>query len=147
MTTPIKISHSATELQKIIQLRYEVLRAPWGQSADTATDEQESLSVNAYIENEEGDIIASGRLQKNSDTEGQIRFMAVRTDYQGKGLGRDILKALEKEAMQQNLKVIELQARENAMKFYLAEGYEIVAPSFKLWDIIQHYLMRKEIAV
>ena len=44
-----------------------------------------------------------------------------------------------------NLQQIELQARENAVEFYKNSGFTVKEKSFVLWDIIQHYLMVKDI--
>lgn len=131
-------------IERIIDLRYEILRRPWDKPRDTATDELEARSVNAYIE-ENGAIIACGRLQDNGGGTGQIRYMAVAAGQQGKGLGKLILERLEKEALAMGITTIELQARENALAFYKAKGYTIKETSFKLWDIIQHYLMTKNL--
>jgi N-acetylglutamate synthase-like GNAT family acetyltransferase len=140
-----KIADSAEEVTRIIQLRVEVLRKPWDQPAATATDDAESGSINAYIENESREVIACGRLQENENKVGQIRFMAVSDKYQGKGLGKKIVVCLEERAKKMGLKKIELQARENAVDFYKANGYKIKERSFLLWGIIQHYLMEKEL--
>jgi GNAT superfamily N-acetyltransferase len=69
--------------------------------------------------------------------------MAVNNAFQGKGLGKLIIAKLEDEAKRLQLKTIELQARENALEFYKNQGYSVKETSFKLWDIIQHYLMTK----
>ena len=141
----VKFATTEKELNEILTLRYKVLRAPWQQPASTATDALENNSYNAYISNEEGLVIACGRLQKNSSTLGQIRYMAVAEAEQGNGLGKLILRALEHKAKEIGLTKIELQARENAVPFYKSSGYHIVSESFKLWDIIQHFLMSKEV--
>lgn len=133
------------ELTDIIELRYQVLRAPWQQPAASATDNLENVSFNAYMRNSQGQVIACGRLQKNSSTLGQIRYMAVSNAEQGKGLGKEILNALELKGKEIGLTQLELQARENAVQFYQSCGYTVVSESFKLWDIIQHYLMSKEL--
>jgi N-acetylglutamate synthase-like GNAT family acetyltransferase len=131
-------------IEKIIQLRYDILRKPWDKPIETATDELENQSMNAYIEHE-GIVIACGRLQNNGNRTGQIRYMAVSDAFQGKGLGKGILQKLEQEALAMGIDTIELQARENAVEFYKANGYTVKEISFKLWDIIQHYLMVKTI--
>jgi ribosomal protein S18 acetylase RimI-like enzyme len=82
-------------------------------------------------------------LQENDGKVGQVRFMAVAKNYQGKGLGEKILTQLELVAKEKQLAKIELQARENAVKFYEKNGYSIVQSSFLLWGQIQHYLMQK----
>jgi predicted GNAT family N-acyltransferase len=141
----VKQATTNSQLNSILQLRYEVLRAPWNQPIETATDELEQSSINAFIEDESGQIIACGRLQENENKVGQIRFMAVHDSYQGKGLGKLIVDFLEDKGQELNLKIIELQARENAVEFYKRSGYAIKQKSFLLWNQIQHYLMEKQI--
>ncbi|MCW3078524.1 MAG: acetyltransferase, family [Bacteroidetes bacterium] len=141
----VKVATTAEELQHILKLRYQVLRQPWDQPAETATDDLEHSSINAFITNEKGNVIACGRLQENENKKGQIRFMAVADDYQGKGLGKMIVKFLESKGRELGLTEIELQARENAVKFYEECGYSIKEKSFLLWGQIRHFLMVKEI--
>ncbi len=140
-----KIASTPEEVSRIIELRIEILRKPWKQDPATASDVMESKSINAYIENENKEVIACGRLQENEGKVGQIRFMAVSDKYQGKGLGKIIVKCLEDQAKKIGLRTIELQARENAVDFYKNCGYSIKEKSFLLWGIIQHYLMEKEL--
>ena len=144
MMNKVQIANSQNTINQIIDLRYAILRQPWNKPKDTATDDLEGNSINAYIEQDE-DVIACGRLQDNGKGIGQIRYMAVDANYQGKGLGKLIVAKLEEEAKRIGLKTIELQARENALEFYKSQGYEVKETSFKLWDIIQHYLMTKEL--
>lgn len=138
----VLIAKDQATINKIINLRYQILRKPWNKPIETVTDEFEFVSINAYIEDDEK-IIAAGRLQDNGNGTGQVRYMAVDNTYQGKGLGKLILKKLEAKATEMNMHTVELQARENALEFYKANGYRIVEKSFCLWDIIQHYLMAK----
>jgi ribosomal protein S18 acetylase RimI-like enzyme len=141
----VQLANTQNVINQIIDLRYIVLREPWDKPKDTVTDDLEPTSINAYIENN-GEVIACGRLQDNGSGLGQIRYMAVHPNYQGKGLGKLIVTKLEEEeAKSMHLNTIELQARENALEFYKSQGYSIKETSFKLWDIIQHYLMVKEI--
>lgn len=143
MKLPVYISQNPKEFEKILELRYSILRAPWNQSKTSATDEKENESYNAFILSPEGNVIACGRLQENENKEGQIRYMAVDANWQGKGLGKTILEALEKKAKELGLQKIELQARENALEFYKNNNYAIDEKSFLLWGQIQHYKMSK----
>ena len=138
----VNISSNKETIQRIVALRYEVLRKPWLQPMETVTDELEFSSINAYIETNH-QVVACARLQDNGNGIGQIRFMAVSESQQGKGLGKLVVKALEEEAKKQGLKKIQLQARENAVEFYKACGYSVKEKTFLLWDLIQHYLMEK----
>ena len=71
--------------------------------------------------------------------------MAVADNYQGQGLGSKIVTALEDIALDKGVSRIILQARENAVKFYERNGYEIIEKSYLLFDEIQHWLMKKEL--
>jgi predicted GNAT family N-acyltransferase len=141
----VKQATTETDLKNILQLRYDVLRKPWNQPIETATDDLEQTSINAFIEDENGNAIACGRLQENDNHIGQIRFMAVSQSHQGKGLGKLILQFLEEKSKEKSLVEIQLQARENALNFYKSCGYNIKEKSFLLWGQIQHYLMVKGI--
>ncbi len=141
----VKIANSLKNINLIIDLRYTVLREPWNKPKHSVTDDLELSSVNAYIE-QNGEVIACGRLQDNGFGIGQVRFMAVAFNVQKKGLGKLIMLKLEEEARRIGIHTIELQARENAVQFYKNLNYEIIEPSFKLWDIIQHYLMKKKLS-
>lgn len=141
----VQFANTPSDIEKIIELRYKILRQPWNQPKDTATDGNEQDTFNAFIENDLGQTIACGRLQINANQIGQIRYMAVDNNQQGKGLGKLILIALEKKAKEIGLKTIELQARENALEFYKTNQYQLKEKSFLLWDIIQHYLMIKNL--
>lgn len=141
----VKIASTNQQLNSILKLRYEVLRKPWSQTIDSATDQLEEKSINAFIQNNKGVYIACGRLQENENKIGQIRFMAVDQNYQGKGLGKLIITSLEEKAKELKLNKIQLQARENAVSFYKNNGYVMIEKTFLLWDQIQHFLMEKQI--
>jgi N-acetylglutamate synthase-like GNAT family acetyltransferase len=141
----VKIASTNQQLNSILKLRYEVLRKPWSQTIDSATDQLEEKSINAFIQNNKGVYIACGRLQENENKIGQIRFMAVDQNYQGKGLGKLIITSLEEKAKDLQLNKIQLQARENAVSFYKNNGYVMIEKTFLLWDQIQHFLMEKQI--
>lgn len=139
----VTLAKSEIELDLIVQLRYKILRKPWSQSIESATDNLEAKSYNAIILDKSGNIIACARLQENENKIGQIRYMAVEQNYQGLGLGKQIVAFLENQASLLHLQKIELQARENAVEFYKACGYSIKEKSFLLWGEIQHFLMEK----
>jgi GNAT superfamily N-acetyltransferase len=71
--------------------------------------------------------------------------MAVNEAFQGKGVGKALIKFLENRAVTMGIGTIILQARENAVNFYLSQGYSVVEKTFLLYDSIQHYLMQKNL--
>ena len=137
---------TSEEFKKYYNLRYEVLRKPWKQPRGSERDGEEKSSIHRMIIDEEtGDAIAVGRLQFNSIHEAQIRYMAVADKFQGKGLGSQIISALEDVARGKGIQQIILSARENALQFYKNNGYEIVKKTHLLFGEIQHWLMRKDL--
>jgi GNAT superfamily N-acetyltransferase len=144
----VKIIEPTTseEFEKYYNLRYEVLRKPWGQPLGSERDEKEETSIHRMIVDENsGDALAVGRLQLNSAHEAQIRYMAVAVEFQGKGLGSQIISALEDVARGKCVQRIILSARENALQFYKNNGYEIMKKTHLLFGEIQHWLMEKEL--
>ena len=137
---------TSEEFTKYYNLRYEILRKPWGQPTGSERDEAEETSIHRMIiDKETGDAIAVGRLQFNSIHEAQIRYMAVADDLQGKGLGSQIISALENVAQGEGIQKIILSARVNALQFYKNNGYKIVKKTHLLFGEIQHWLMGKEL--
>ena len=137
---------SSEEFRKYYNLRYEILRKPWGQPLGSERDEGEETSIHRMIINElTGEALAVGRLQYNSKDKAQIRYMAVSDDFQGQGLGSQIISALEDVARRNGNIWMILSARGNALQFYKNNGYEIMEKTHILFGEIQHWLMRKEL--
>lgn len=128
-----------------MDLRWEVLRAPWNQPKGSEKDAQDSEAIHTIGVLKSGDVVAAGRLQINSDTEGQIRYMCVAPAFQGQGLGKQVLNFLEFEAQRLGLSKITLNARANAVAFYARAGYGIVGEGPLLFEVIPHKIMTKKI--
>ncbi len=131
------------DIASYYKLRFEVLRKPWNQDENSTRDEWEDKSLHLLMKNKSGKPIATGRLQFNSATEGQIRSMAVAEEYRHCGLGTVMLKQLEKEATLKNLEKIVLDSRNNAVRFYESNGYKITGDSYILFGVIPHFSMMK----
>ena len=137
---------TSEEFKKYYNLRYEVLRKPWGQPLGSERDEREETSIHhMIIDKKTGNALAVGRLQFNSTHEAQIRYMAVADEFQGKGLGSQITSALEDVARGRGIQRIILSARENSLQFYKNNGYNIMKKTHLLFGEIQHWLMGKEL--
>jgi predicted GNAT family N-acyltransferase len=135
---------SISEWTAYYDLRWRVLRAPWQQQGPDR-DETDDTSIHRMVCNQQGQVLAVARLHRVDSTTGQIRFMAVDAAQQRKGYGSLLLHALEQTARELGLETIILQARENAVPFYLRHGYQTREKTFLLFDEIQHYLMSKRL--
>lgn len=134
---------SQEDFEKYYQLRWEVLRKPWDQPRGTEKDANENAAIHIMAIDNAGECVGVSRLQFNSPGEAQVRFMGVRDDQQGKGVGKKLMAYLEEKAKEKGVKKIVLDARENAVQFYLSIGYVTVEKAHLLWGIIQHYKMEK----
>lgn len=146
MNLIVRSPENEHEWNEYYELRYQVLRKPWNQplGSEQADDDKDAMHAAVFFRNK---IIAAGRIHANSNTELQVRFMAVHSNFCGQGVGSLVLKYLEDKAKAKftsSLKIV-LQARENAVNFYKNQGYQVVKPTFILFDTIQHFLMEKSL--
>lgn len=142
-TIVIKEPQTPKEFEAYYLLRYEVLRKPWNQPLGSEKDDQEDTSIHIMACDEKNNILGVCRLQFNSPSEAQLRFMGVKENTQGLGIGKKLIEYAEQKAKQQNSTKMILQSREIAVDFYKKCGYSIVEKSFLMWNEIQHYLMEK----
>ena len=90
-------------------------------------------------------VLAVGRLHLNSPAEAQIRYMAVAEMARGLGLGTALLQGLEDLARKAGVERIVLNARDQAERFYLKNGYVVTGPAPTLFSTIKHVRMAKEL--
>ncbi len=97
------------------------------------------------VRDADGAALAVGRLQLNSPSEAQVRYMAVDPRAQGRGLGSLILRDLEERAQKAGARTIVLNARESAQRFYDQHGYRVEGRAAQLFGEIDHLRMRKDL--
>jgi thioesterase domain-containing protein len=122
----VSIPESEHELEHYYQFRWQMLCKPWGYPQGSEKDEYDSISAHRMITNQQGEVIAVGRIHLNANDEAQIRHIAVQADMKGKGLGKLILHALEKIAIDKGVERLVSNSREQSIDFFLACGFEIV---------------------
>lgn len=136
------------DFERYYRFRWQYLRAPWQQPPGSERDELEQGAVHLMAVDDRAGLIGVARLhsvQEDSEAYAQVRYMAVADDWRGQGVGRMLLQALEAAAVRQGIAQVRLHARESAVGFYERLGYRVVEPSHRLYDSIQHFLMRKEL--
>ena len=146
MNIIIKQPQSDDDFKQYFHLRWRALRAPWGEPEGSEVDDMENQCFHIMaVDNNRA--VGVGRMQYNSKEEAQIRYMAVSREYEGNGIGRKIIGALEREALDKNISKIVLDAREPAVGFYQKLDYRVEKKSYVLFDEIQHYRMTKQLSV
>jgi N-acetylglutamate synthase-like GNAT family acetyltransferase len=126
-------------------VRFEVLRKPWNQPPGSEKDDMENNSIHAMAVDENNNVLGVCRLQYNSPMEAQLRYMGVKGNTQGRGIGRKLITYLEEKARNEGASKMILHSREIAVDFYKKCDYEIIEKSYLMWGEIQHYLMEKKL--
>ena len=140
----LKSPENKDEWERYLLFRWEMLRKPLGMSMDSLADSIEEESFHLMGIDEEGNVIASGRVHFNTSDEAQIRYMAVDDNFKRQGIGSEIVIELEKYALSKKAVTITLNARENAISFYLSLGYSEVCP-YQSDTGIPHKTMKKDL--
>lgn len=144
METVIRTPQNDSEWESYYDLRYRVLREPLNQVRGTEKNEGDATGIHFALF-EENRILAIARLDYTPDGNAQVRFVAVESQQQGKGLGKLIMQAVEERCIADGKNLLILHARDYAVDFYLKLGYTLLAPSYKLFDVLQHFLMEKKL--
>lgn len=140
----IRTPETDQEWEAYYDLRYRILRAPLNQLRGSERNEGDVTGIHFALY-EHHSLIAVARLDKLDHNVFQARWVAVENNQQGKGYGKLIMEAMEAKVNALGGKSIMLQARDYAVDFYLKLGYTVIAPSFKLFDVLQHFEMKKEL--
>jgi N-acetylglutamate synthase-like GNAT family acetyltransferase len=139
----VKSPQTEEQFAKYYDLRWRVLRAPWGSPRGSERDELEAGAHHAMICGDDDNVLAVGRLHFNAPDEAQIRYMAV--DGQSRGLGRRIVEYLEAAARAHGAAGIVLNAREEVVGFYSALGFEVVGEGPIMFGTVKHSRMQKRL--
>lgn len=138
-----EISHGSREYEQEIELRNRILREPLGLKLSQADLDCENADI--HLGAFAGEKLIGCLMLSSVDSEKiKMRQVAVDTSAQGTGIGRKLVEASEAKARKLGFSLIELNAREYAVPFYLKLGYEVIGDQF-IEVTIPHFKMRKEL--
>lgn len=144
MGISIRSPKTDPEWETYYDMRYRILREPLGKERGSERNEGDATGIHFALYDHD-ELKAIARLDNAGESNAQVRFVAVESELQGKGFGRQIMEATEIAAKKAGSTKMILHARDYAVDFYLKLGYQMVEPSYKLFDVLQHYLMEKEL--
>ena len=140
----IRPPQTEIEWQAYYDLRFRVLREPLGKERGSEKNEGDELGTHFAVF-DTSTIVAIARLDKVGSSTCQVRFVAVESNLQGKGVGKKLMSNVEEFGKKAGFSNMVLHARDYALPFYQKIGYELIGPSYKLFDVLQHFEMRKEL--
>lgn len=111
------------EFEAMYDLRWRVLRKSLGKPRGTEKSTKENISYHVIaFDTKKKKVVGTGSLTPHGKI-GEINFIAVDKDYRKKGIGKKIMLFLHKKAEKKKYKLLFLEARRNAVKFYKKLGY------------------------
>lgn len=140
--TEIREPATVKEWEAYYDLRYRIMRAPLGQPRGSERNDGDADGIHFALY-EDGKLLAIARLDNSDTAVAQVRFVAVEESCQGRGLGKKIMLATENASREKGVEKVVLHARDYAVDFYLNLGYTLIGPSYKLFGVLQHFLMEK----
>lgn len=135
---------SKEDYSYMYDLRWRVLRKPWNQPRGSEKDDLEKSSY-PFIVILKNKIVATARFHKNSEKEGQIRYLAVEKEYRNKRIATKLIRYIEGFALSIGVSNIILNARKTAKEFFKKLDYGIIGEGPLLFDEIEHFVMNKKL--
>lgn len=109
-----------TEPAQILACLKEIFASQQLSAIQLAEAATQSISLGAYLA---GELVGGIVIKRNYQT-AHVSQLAVKPDYQGLGVGRQLLQAGEKQAKERGAKTITLTTRSyQAPAFYQKQGY------------------------
>ncbi len=142
----VVISHIRSTHPKYGQvwdLREEILRKPLGRSLKNDNMDRDLVDT-IFIAEHNNQVIGCVIAHHLDNDKIQLRAMAVYNDWQGKGIGRLLVKAAEEFSAQNGYSHIVLHARKVVLGFYKSLGYEVSGDEFVEVGI-PHFMMEKKV--
>lgn len=147
LDAPLQITlaaHGTPDYDALVALRQEVLRAPLGLAftPDQLAAEHGSYHLGGYSG---GALAGCLVLRPLGGGRVQMRQVAVRAGWQGRGVGRALVEHAETRARELGFGVMVLHARESAVGFYETLGYQKQGARF--WEVtLPHWEMTKTLS-
>lgn len=139
----VKLVETESELEAAIAVRFRVFVHEQSIPPEEELDAADATATHA-IALFQGNVVGTGRLVLDDNSQAHIGRMAVDASWRRKGIGGQILEFLEQSARSQGLNRCVLHAQDYVKSFYASHGYQKHGDTFLEVDI-PHVEMRKEL--
>jgi GNAT superfamily N-acetyltransferase len=114
------------EYKEYYDLRYKVLREPWGMQKGTEKDDFEPISRHFMaIDDVKHKVVGAIKIYEREPGVGCFSHLAVADSEQGKGIGKMMIAFIEDEARKEGYKILGTQARLNTTGYFERSGYKM----------------------
>ena len=137
--------------EQIINLRRDILREDTGLGADFEGEDKIGTIHLGYFNEKEKIVgcvtmLVTARTDLTGIPQYRLRGMAVEKEQQNKQIGTALIKMAEFTALNNEVTCLWLNARQNAVDFYLKYGFKIIGEPFEIEGIGTHFQLVKYIS-
>jgi len=138
----IQIPFGSAEYALALVLRHKILRAPLGlhYTIDSLNNENEQLH---FVAIHRSTVIANCIVQIKNKQLLKLRQMCVESHFQNQNIGMRMMQMVEKFAVENHYKTIELHARQTAIPFYEKMKFTIKGKAFEEVGLTHFYMIKE----
>lgn len=144
----IQIKSPATrdEFKAYYDLRYKILREPWGQPRGTEKDDYEPISQHFMaVEDSTGELLGVVKMLEKEPGVCWFSHLAVADRHQKKGIGKLLMEHVEERAREQGFARIGCMSRLNTTKYFEKAGYKVAGLPSHYFGTTQVVWMEKQV--
>lgn len=142
----IKTPKTREDFRAYYDLRYRVLRKPWGQQRDTEKDDYEPISQHFMAVDDETDkLVGVIKIFEKSEGVGWISHLAVEPEYQKRGVGKLLMNTVEDYARSVGYSTIGCMSRLNTTRYFEKMGFKVAGLPSQYFGTTQVVWMEKGI--
>ncbi len=114
------------DFKEYYDLRYKILREPWGLAKGTEKDDFEPISSHFMaVDESTKKVIGTVKLYEREPGVGCFSHLAVAASEQGKGTGKMLIAFIEEEAKKEGFTILGTQVRLNTQGYFEQAGYKM----------------------
>jgi N-acetylglutamate synthase-like GNAT family acetyltransferase len=142
----IVVPQTRENFKEYYDLRYKVLREPWGLPKGTEKDDYEPISHHFMaVDEATGKVVGVIKIFEKEAGVGCFSHLAVSASEQGKGIGKMLVSFIEEEARREGYKIVGTSTRLNTTDFFKSMGYELKGLPSHLFGTTQVVWMEKQL--
>lgn len=142
----IKSPVTRDDYKHYYDLRYKILREPWGQPRGTEKDDYEPISQHYMaVEDATGEILGVVKMAEKEPGVVWVSHLAVASQHQKKGIGKLLMAHVENLARAQGYKTICCLSRLNTTEYFAKAGYKITGLPSHYFGTTQVIWMEKSL--
>ncbi|MEJ5202038.1 MAG: GNAT family N-acetyltransferase [Anaerolineales bacterium] len=146
MKIVIKSPVTREEFKAYYDLRYRVLREPWGQPRGSEKDDYEPISQHFIaVDEETGHIVGAVKWFEKEPGVGWFSHLAVEPHYQRKGIGKLLVEIVEQTVREKGYRILGCMSRLNTVAYLERLGYRVAGLPAHYFGPIQVVWMEKEL--